>query len=304
MPRANVQLEFDPAHSMQADQILPVNFFLGGAAKTGTLSLHNYLDQHPDITMGTVKEPCFFNINWHKGNDWYASLYPDHEKYKRVGDGSVNLIVCQEAQQRIRTLVQDPRFIFILRDPVDRLWSDYTFQLWRGDRPVIFQNFGQFIRDERSIWSIKMALYYDNIRRWSDVFGLEKLHIIFTEDLQSDPLAKARECYRFLGVDENFVPNVEFLHRTPPLNIKRTLWLYRQRKRLKDFLNPAMLAFLEAAMRNLKFTKPGLGEVAKNNRTIAPVDRAYLKEIYADQIFKLEKFLKVDLTHWKRSFDL
>ena len=303
MAKISALPKFDPTHSGRADQI-PVNFFLGGAPKTGTMSLHNYyLDQHPDITMGTVKEPYFFNINWQKGIEWYSSHYPDRENIRKVGDGSSNLIVCQDAPRRIRALIRDPRFIFILRDPVDRLWSDYAFHLWRGDRPAILQDFGQFIRDEKNIWSVRMGLYFDNIQRWSDAFGLDNLHIIFTEDLQSDPLAKARECYRFLGVDENFVPNVEFLHKTPLLNVKRVLWLYRQRERLKDFLTPATLALLETTMRDLKFAKPRSGNAAKDDRTIAPVDRAYLREIYADQISMLEKFLKVDLKHWKRSFD-
>jgi Sulfotransferase domain len=302
MSKTSALAKFGPAHLERTAQI-PVNFFLGGAPKTGTMSLHNYLDRHPDITMGTVKESYFFNINWQKGIEWYRSHYPDHQNIKMVGDGSSNLIVCQEAPQRIKTLVRDPRFIFILRDPVDRLWSDYAFHLWLGDRPAILQDFGQFIRDENNIWSIRMGLYYDNIRRWSDAFGFDNLHIIFTEDLRSDPLAKARECYRFLGVDENFVPNVEFLHKTPLLNVKMVLWLYRQRERLKDFLNPAALALLETTMRDLKFAKPRSGDEAKDNRTIAPADRAYLKEIYADQISTLEKFLEVDLTRWKRSFE-
>jgi hypothetical protein len=302
MAKFSAPPQFEMTHAGRADPI-PVNFFLGGAAKTGTTSLHYYLDQHPDITMGTVKEPYFFNSNWQKGIEWYASLYPHHQRCKKVGDGSVNLIVCREAQQRIKTLIRDPRFIFILRDPVDRLWSDYTYQLAKGHRSTIFQDFGQFIRDQDNVWSIRMGLYYDNIRSWSDVFGLERLHIIFTEDLESDPSAKARECYRFLGVDENFVPRIEFLHTTPLLNVKRTLWLYRQRERLKDVLSPSALDLLQAAMRGLKFIDPHPSPTAKSKQIIAPADRAYLKEIYADQISRLAELLRVDLTHWQRSFD-
>jgi hypothetical protein len=36
------------------------SFFVLGAARCGTTSLHYYLDQHPDIAMSAVKEPNFF----------------------------------------------------------------------------------------------------------------------------------------------------------------------------------------------------------------------------------------------------
>src|ERR1700722_18871125 len=101
--------KFNPAHSERAEQV-PVNFFLGGAPKTGTMSLHNCLDQHPDITMGIVKESYFFNINWQKGVEWYASHHtPDNCHNKRPSSWPFRanscLVPCGKIVSRSPTIV-------------------------------------------------------------------------------------------------------------------------------------------------------------------------------------------------------
>src|ERR1700722_15601651 len=49
-----------PTRRNRLRQVSQPNFFIVGAGKTGTTSLHGYLNQHPQIYMSPVKEPCYF----------------------------------------------------------------------------------------------------------------------------------------------------------------------------------------------------------------------------------------------------
>ena len=119
------------------------NFLIVGAAKSGTSSLHNYLNQHPDIFMPTfnkngvnVKEPQFFvkekvMDRIHSGVwDWenYIDLFKQAESHQAIGEASVfYLYYYEEAIKNIkRYLNNEIKIIIILRNPIDRAFSAYT----------------------------------------------------------------------------------------------------------------------------------------------------------------------------------
>ena len=119
------------------------NFLIVGAAKSGTSSLHNYLNQHPDIFMPSfnkegmkVKEPRFLikdlvENRLHNGVwNWkeYQSLFDIVTDEKAIGESTVlYLYYFEEAIKNIKSrLDEDVRIIIMLRNPVDRAFSAYT----------------------------------------------------------------------------------------------------------------------------------------------------------------------------------
>ena len=54
--------------------VLP-NFIFGGASKSGSSALFEYIKQHPDVCMSKVKEPFFFDFNFEKGQAHYESFF-------------------------------------------------------------------------------------------------------------------------------------------------------------------------------------------------------------------------------------
>src|SRR5437764_6469248 len=118
------------------------NLIILGFPKSGTSSLHEYLALHPDICMSREKEPQFFSIStqWERGFAWYDSLFEDEGRPRRwYGESSQSYSGWEPALQRIKAYLEEPRFIVLLRHPVDRLISHYRW-LWAMDlesRPIL-----------------------------------------------------------------------------------------------------------------------------------------------------------------------
>jgi len=144
------------------------NFFIVGAGKAGTTSLHRYLSQHPQIYMSPVKEPCYFApevrreelsgalqrhqreqskslanllndrrpvnpMGW-LASDWdeYLRLFQNVRGESAVGEASAIYLWSGTAASNIRAYRQDSRIVMILRDPAERAYSQYLHQVSVG----------------------------------------------------------------------------------------------------------------------------------------------------------------------------
>lgn len=107
--------------------LLP-NLLIVGAPKCGTTSLHHYLAAHPEVSMSDVKELDFFapDRNWDKGVDWYRSNFPDDTPVR--GESSTSYTrdgSAAETARRVHEVLGAPKIVYLVRDPVDRMRSDY-----------------------------------------------------------------------------------------------------------------------------------------------------------------------------------
>jgi hypothetical protein len=111
------------------------NLFIIGAMKSGTTSLHEYLDTHPQITMSQEKEPGYFveELGLHKGEEWYLSRWAELDRQHRYrGESSTHytkLPVFQGVPERLFRFNPQARLIYIMRNPFDRVVSHYWHAL-------------------------------------------------------------------------------------------------------------------------------------------------------------------------------
>jgi hypothetical protein len=120
------------------------NFFILGAARCGTTSLHYYLAEHPDVSMSSIKEPNYFLFRQTPAGpvpciaddrrliaksvaetDRYERLFP--VKAAAVGEASPLYLYTKETPALIRAAVPDARLIAIVREPVERAWSHFVY---------------------------------------------------------------------------------------------------------------------------------------------------------------------------------
>ncbi len=181
--------------------------FLGiGAQKSGTTWLHANLSAHPEIFLPEAKELHWLDWNWHRTPRAYARWF------EAAGDrlaGEITPAYAIADSARIRAAVAvlpEVRAIYLVRDPVERAWSQAVMNLHRH---------GEVAPDEATLLEhlasepvLARSRHSSAIDRWSEAIGQERLLIGFFEEVGSDPEGLLRRTLRFLGVDPD--PEVEF----------------------------------------------------------------------------------------------
>jgi Sulfotransferase domain len=187
-------------------------FFIIGAPKAGTTSLHYYLDQHPQIQMSAIKEPRFFAPPLNPLNEKRRVNRLD--KYEQLFDATVGVRgeaspnyaeypFRQGVPERIRERVPGAKFIYLVRDPVARTLSHYDHQVaTEGERTPLDEALSD-LSDPRlpyvcaSMYGLQLELY---LRQ----FGEQRILVADQAELLTNRAAVLREIFGFLEVDDAF----------------------------------------------------------------------------------------------------
>ena len=111
----------------------PSNFFILGAARSGTTSLYQYLARHPDVLMSTPKEPVFFEAEYENGLAYYRDRYfKGWNGEPALGEARPANLLLSYVAPRIRESFPDAKLVAILRNPVDRAYSHWWVKYCDG----------------------------------------------------------------------------------------------------------------------------------------------------------------------------
>jgi hypothetical protein len=208
------------------------DFFVIGAPKAGTTALHAALARHPQLYLSPVKEPKFFLCDGpppdrggpgdaHSYREWiwrpeeYERLFDGAPPGTRRGESTPFYLSDFAAQERIRRAVPDARLVVILRDPVDRAYSNWA-HLWADGLETI----GDFLaacaeepRRTEAGWApfwryLSTGLYGRQLRHLYGLFPRDKVLVLRYLSLVEEPAATLDRVVRFLGVDEGVVSEV------------------------------------------------------------------------------------------------
>jgi hypothetical protein len=291
--------------------------FLGiGAPKCATTWLYNCLDAHPEIFVSDVKETNFFVFDTIDGRlDEYTAHFEEAFGARAVGEVSVSYISSNVAPRRAHTHIPDAQLFASLRNPIDQTYSYYwhlqrqNFHGWDLERVNQIQSFEDAFEHIPN-QLLEPGFHYRNLQRWLQYFDRSQLHVLLLDDVKEDAGCELARLYEHLGVDPTFRPSSmrtgdrsarrgtsprgPLVERVRQLlyyginrclyhPIKRAIGQYRA-DRLKEALR------LRQIMEQL-FRKDGYPDMNPDTR-----DR--LKEVFEDDIQKLEDFLDRDLSHW------
>lgn len=299
---------------MVCDERLP-NFFVIGVSKSGTTSLYEILEQHPQVYLSTVKEPAFFSNDerYEKGLDWYLETqFPKAQGFPARGELTPRYLYWgSKVAPRIKEVCGDaPRFIAIFREPVSRAYSQYWQAMRLGIEDLSFEDAlaaeDQRLRDNPDRFNYhgqvgwlyyRMGLYAEQLKPYFEIFPRESFLFFLMEDLRDDFKGTVRKMFQFLQIDPSVeitelqsnaaaMPRSQSLNhllRNPSRTKKSWSWLipYSWRRAIWSSLNRA----------NLKpFDYPPMN----------PATKAMLYEKYRPSIRQLESILQRDLSHWMK----
>ncbi len=204
------------------------HFIIGGTIKGATSSLFNYIAAHPQVCGSRVKETYFFS------QAYSGDIEEDYQKYAAFFDPEPENTVLMEASPnylaykenvapRIKQLFPDVKILFVLRNPVDRLYSHFNFAKGKLQLPQemsfeVFVEHCQRFNDaeitaaeagivETHLRAVEIGNYGRYLKNFYADFKTENIKVMFFEELSIDPLEKLEEISEFIGVSASFYAN-------------------------------------------------------------------------------------------------
>jgi len=305
------------------------NFFIVGAMKGGTTSIYRYLHMHPQIFMCPIKEPHYFckdfdaikfydeysksakdhlkkilsgkkETSWGAiVQDWddYLQLFEKADGAKAIGEASVGYLYSKVAASKIKEKIPDAKIIMILRDPVKRAFSHYLMGLrvgYAANKSFIEAVENDFYLMEKG-WGVsrlyvECGLYYEQVARYLDVFPGRDVKIILHDRLTQDTGAVINELFEFLAVDTDFKVDLTKRLNTAKIPLK-SLTSILSNPKTRNFCSRMTPSFMKDGVKKIVFTSKDLPKLRDD-------DRVKLLPYFREDIKKLAKLLKVDLSKW------
>lgn len=269
-----------------------------GVPKAGTTWLHHLLDSHPDVWMPSRREVSYFNRHYDRGLEWYQRFFPGAQTakaYAVIGEITPRYLYSSANARRIAELGSVRRLLLILRNPVDRAYSDYWFRV----RIKNYQgSFKQFLEDRPE--ALELGFYSRHLPAYLEYFDRSELLVLLFERAIQDIPAVRRQLANFLGIEVTRFPagagqtpvNERFIPRLP--------WLYTHLVAFGAYLRRRDADWaIHAARRVGLIRAAGSATGTRIKATIDPHIRQRLVALYRSEIDNLENLLHMDLTPWR-----
>jgi len=294
------------------------NFLIIGAQRSATTFVHKCLEDHPNIFM-PPKEKAFFENPYYFQKDFneFEKLF-ENVSQKAIGIKRPNYLGKIECPERIYQYIPNAKLIVILRNPVERAVSAYFHQMKSGFIPikpvekgllsVINRRYDKMYPRSKEI--IEFGLYHQHLMRYLSYFKKDQIFVILYSDIKAHPLKSIQNIYRFLKVDDDYIPKTLKSKQNPGVYSLTRLRLLNMRHRFISIYNEDKTARYGKKQKTefdrlidrliLLIDRKLLSRICKNSRLklSAKLSRSLFK-IYEEDINGLEDFLGRKLTHWK-----
>ncbi len=204
------------------------DFLIIGAQKAGTTSLFNYLAQHPNVVPPDEKELHFFDyeVEYRQGIEWYHASFPRRTLAPDgtatiTGEATPYYLFDRRVPERVASFLPAVKLVALLRNPVDRAYSQYQMTLRKGQEDRSFEEAVDdehaFLRDaadrrhtaehygnpaHRLHSYLARGIYVDQLERWAKPFPRDQMLVLRAEDLFADPQTTVCRVLAFLGLPD------------------------------------------------------------------------------------------------------
>lgn len=300
------------------------NFLIGGTAAGGTSFLTAILIQHPEIYLPRKMrpEPHFFYKSWEyeKKIDYYLTEWFSHipDGVIAIGERSSSYLFGGEiVAERIAKQYPHMKFIFTLRNPIERTWANYRYTVLQGLEELSFeealQQESQRIKQESGVWAeiqphnyTGRGFYGSQLLDYLKFFPKENILTIKSENLSKNTDFELKKIYSFLGLS-----NLDFNYQLPPnytsINVVNPLI----QKKLREYFQNKFDQIIEAIRKEsdiLKMAKNKedekqikllLDNLTSQKMPMPTTAREYLNDLFAKDLKVLSKLIDFEISDWQ-----
>lgn len=284
------------------------DFLIVGAQKAGTTSLYQYLRSHPEIWFPDgVKETHFFTYWGASGyesesprvqvttkKEEYLDLFAEAPPDCVAGEASPSYLYDSNAPRRIKRFNPQISLIAILRDPVQRAYSNYLHAVRSGRESHSFEEALE-LESKRIESGAPNMLHYRSkgfygrqIARYDEHFESDQLLILLSDDLWQNRTSTLRRVLKFLDVNPDLSLDASERHGAsgvPKNPILRGLYRMKGLRRAVEAIIPRSV---RATLRNVLLHRP----------EIDPATAQRLREEYREDLKTLQELTGKDVSHW------
>lgn len=258
-----------------------------GSMKCGTTTLYDHLTKHPEIAKGITKELEYFSVKMgnpelKKGN-YIDKFLIDENKHKFTLDASTGYTkfpIEDGVPERIKNYGIEPSFIYIVRNPFERIRSHYNYMKtdlsWKAkiDDPHL----------------INTSKYHMQLEQYTNYFQIENILVVDFDDLKKAPLSLCNKIFNFIGATK-FEINIEtslVKNKTKPNNRKKILIT----KKLEYFARYSPTFLNKSVKYLLKIIFPPKQNLLANKQ------KKRIKELLKDDLARLNKEFNINTENW------
>jgi sulfotransferase family protein len=275
------------------------NFLIIGAMKGGTTSLWYYLRSHPQVFMPQRKEPHFFSDAgvWSRGLEWYERQFSEAPPTAvAVGEASTTYSKHPEypgVPARIASVIPDVRLIYVIRQPMERMRSQYLHHVAKGREhdPIESALMSKPTYVNNSRYAMQIACYLEHFHR-------NQLLIFTSEELRGDRIPTLRRVYEFLEIDEDWVPPMieqEFYRTVERRKVRPSTLRARRLPGIRSF---GRLIPPEKKARAMKSGRLLTKTLDADQAAITESLRRHLEEMLREDVRQLRQFLGPNFDGW------
>ncbi|XFA74194.1 sulfotransferase [Thermosynechococcaceae cyanobacterium Okahandja] len=300
------------------------NFIIGGSAASGTSFLSSILAQHPEVYLPQKMrpEPHYFYKSWEyqKGISYYLSQWFNNIPRDIIAAGeksSSYLFGGEKVAKRIFDAYPDMKFVFILRNPIERTWANYRYTVLQGLEDLSFEDAlkdePKRILEQRGIWAeiqpynyTGRGFYASQIKDYLKFFPEDNILLIKFEAFVSQTNAELQKLCKFLNLTI-----FDFDYAIPPNYTNFSIIDPRIQKKLRQYFGNRFDKVIEAIRRkeplekfadsyeSERMLKLLVNNIKDNKEPIPIAARSYLNDLFARDIAQLKHFVDFDLSDWK-----
>lgn len=299
------------------------NFFFIGGMRCGSTSLNLMLEQHPDVYMSHIKEPYYYTAEAYRNiesptaelidqmrtfeaggkyrtDQTYQSLFMDVNDAKIVGESS-HYIYHPDTAAEIFKHCPEARILVSLRNPVDRLFSEFLFALRNGSEAATFSDYVEWysrdyksgdIREKSKVPKLNKGLQSGLLAPWIAQFGQDRVKLVLFDDLNHMPVETMMDIFRWLQIDTGH--KFQKVHAQKG-GASKARWLTNAMNSNSAWLNKVKTSIPKSArikLRSILYSKI-LERPDMDEKT-----RQFLWDFYQDDVKYLSEIIGRDLSQW------